>query len=1076
MSSLPCPSCGEPAAFSKKRAAYYCAECESAFAGASSEGAAAASSASASDSASRVAPQTIFLSYAHRSEREEDFDISEDLVLLVQKGLEQDGHTVWIDKEGIRAGAQWRERITSAILEHAHFLSFLSVRSVRDPGVCLNEIAIALGGHRRIQTVLAEDEGRVAPPLTISHVQWHDFQHWREIRAGTRTGPTGEDWDTWFAQRMTRLREVIADAESARIPGELQQLREILEPKTFEARIVEKTQGFSGRQWLFDETRHWLEKTHSRMLWLRAGPGIGKSSFAAQLAHQARSSVVGFFMCDFQGRKDPEDSAREAVCTLAFQIASRLPDYRLKLLYGQKVDRDKILKRTADELFEFLITEPLNRAGKIPESTRLCLVIDGLDEAGRAGGGNRLSELLARHAQRLPDWLGLLVTSRPEPQLEQILKPLSSIAIDGQSAQNRQDLEDWLQLRLPPSIVGAERQRIIDTVIDKSGGTFLYLSLIDKDPSLDLSRPETLPDQLDGFFKQTFQRYFPDLDAYSRKTEPFLRLMVAAPGPLPLSMGARILGWSRRDLALNVSEPMGSLVEERDGGLRFFHASLPDWLDDPRRSGVYCVNEGGAGALGEFLCGQLDGIDTSPWQSQVADWTVTLLPHTSWWSEPVQLDRVAGFLDSRLRYRSAIVVRRRHLEITADPHWRTPCLAALGRSLLAVSDLHEAERCYVEALAAVERLFGPDDLRVAEMHKGLASVHAARGAYAEATSHLERALKIATLRPGSAMTGEARVLACICERELGVMRWTGGDVHGARKLFEQALASHTEHFGLEHIETAEVLNVFATLTWTSGDYEAALPLYERSLEVSRRVLGPEHPNTARTMNNYGILLVDQGRGSEARPLFDQALRIYDEVFGSMNPHSAMVLTNLGNLHFHEGPDEQSAEECFRRALAIREEVSGPVHNETAGALVSLADLLAGRREDALARKLYDRAIAIYEDVFGDDHADTALARNNLGNFLKDLGYHDEAVRLYSASHRACLKVLGAEHPRTIMAEYSLLKANCAAAGREMDPQLHADLLSRLSEKCGPDHPNTIVVRCRRDFLLQNRCFVRSAMA
>lgn len=98
--------------------------------------------------AQAVEPQTIFLSYAHRSEREQDFDVSEELVLLIQAELQRDGHTVWIDKDGIRAGSQWRERITAAILEHAHFLSFLSTRSVRDPGVCLNEIATALGASK----------------------------------------------------------------------------------------------------------------------------------------------------------------------------------------------------------------------------------------------------------------------------------------------------------------------------------------------------------------------------------------------------------------------------------------------------------------------------------------------------------------------------------------------------------------------------------------------------------------------------------------------------------------------------------------------------------------------------------------------------------------------------------------------------------------------------------------------------------------------------------------------------------------------------------------------------------------
>ena len=135
MSATVCPECGEPATFTffKKRGKFVCSECEAEF-----------------DQApkSKVDPQTIFLSYAHKSEREEDFDVSEELVLLIKAELDKDGHTVWIDKEGIRSGSQWRERITSAILEHAHFLSFLSRRSVRDPGVCLNEIATALGSKR----------------------------------------------------------------------------------------------------------------------------------------------------------------------------------------------------------------------------------------------------------------------------------------------------------------------------------------------------------------------------------------------------------------------------------------------------------------------------------------------------------------------------------------------------------------------------------------------------------------------------------------------------------------------------------------------------------------------------------------------------------------------------------------------------------------------------------------------------------------------------------------------------------------------------------------------------------------
>ena len=732
-----CPQCGETAPYSKRRSSHYCAECDLVF----------------DAPKPAVEPQTIFLSYAHKSELEEDFDVSEELVLLMKSELDKDGHTVWIDKEGIRSGSQWRERITSAIYEHAHFLSFLSRRSVRDPGVCLNEIATALGAKKNIQTVLAEAERAVAPPLTISHLQWHDFQDWREIRAGTKTGPNGEDWEAWFAQRMALVRDAVGDAQNVRVSGQLQRLKDILVPTEFEARIIEKSQGFYGRQWLFDTTRTWLDESTSRMFWLKAGPGIGKSSFAAKLTHQASSAVIGFFMCDFQGKKDPEESAREAICTLAFQMASRLPDYRLKLIYQQQVDKEKILKKSADDLFEYLITEPLNKSGKIPEATRLCLVIDGLDEAGRSDHGNALADLLVKHVNRLPEWLGVIVTSRPEPYLEQMLKPLSGISVDGQSEQNRQDLAAWIDGKLAAHLKGDERQRVIDAVIDKSGGTFLYLRLVEEDQLLDISKPETLPDKLDGIFKQNFNRYFPDPEEYGNKTEPFLRLMVAAPGPLPAQMGRQIRGWSQRDLTIKVIEPLGSLLQERDGGLVFFHASLSDWLKDPKRSGTHCVNDTGGQELGEFIWKQFEDFDNSEWTQLVVRWLATLMRHTKHWDEIKELRWAAKFLGKKWRYRDVIVLRQRQLERIgqaqgADSLEAAICLHAIGDSKRLIGESAGGLAQFRSAHAILERLASeaPDNARwqidLSRTYLEIGDILRAQGDLAGALAEYRRGLTI----------------------------------------------------------------------------------------------------------------------------------------------------------------------------------------------------------------------------------------------------------------------------------------------------------------------------------------------
>jgi tetratricopeptide (TPR) repeat protein len=918
----------------------------------------------AQSSTPTVIPQTIFLSYAHKSERNDDLDFSEDLVLLIQQEFEQDGHTVWIDKDGIRAGSQWRERITSAILDHTHFLSFLSVRSVRDPGVCLNEIAIALGGNKHIQTVLAEDERRVVPPLTISHVQWHDFQHWREIRDGIMTGPMGENWANWFGQRMTRLREVIADEQNARIPGELQKLREILEPRTFEARIVEKTQGFSGRKWLFEEAGRWLEESTSRMFWLKAGPGIGKSSFAAQLTHQARSAVVGFFMCDFQGKKDPEESAREAVCTLTFQLASRLPDYRVKLLYGLKLNKDNIVKRTADELFEYLITEPLNRVGKIPENTRFCLVVDGLDEAGRAEVGNSLADLLAKHAERLPEWLGVLVTSRPEPYLEQALKPLSSMVIDGQSTQNRQDLADWIDARLPKSLEGEERQRVIDAVIDKSGGTFLYLSLVEKDKTLDLTKPDSLPDQLDGIFKQNFNRYFPNPEQYGEKIEPFLRLMAASPGPLPAQMGAEILGWAQRRVTIDVIEPMGSLLQEDDDGLKFFHPSLVDWLQNRKRSGRYCLEESGARLLSEFIWQQLERLEATQWTKQVVNWLAILLPNTQAWGSSADLREAVQFLEEHYRQRDAVAVRKKELALIRSVHTELSgqfaeslyslalSQSVIGDSVNALDNLRCAQRIYAQLprkdADAVDWVEASVWISLA-----LGDLLSDQDSLAEALVEYRKALELSeSLISLTSGNDEYEFNQALSHNRIGIILEAAGELVEAlqeqrryQSIFEKLSAADTDRLDWQN-HLASSCSLIGSILQKQGFINDALAEFARAVDIAKQ-LAKKCPDDTDFQTSLALYLVKVGGVLELTGDLDGALGEFRE---ALNVREQLVRKSPEHLE-------------WRRNLGVS-------FNRIGGVLESQGDLEGALQE----QRKYQ---AVFEFLVAEDPG-SVVYLNNLG--------------------------------------------------------------------------------------------------
>lgn len=1059
MNTIPCPQCFELATFSKKRNQFYCSECEFAF----------------ETPTPQIEPQTIFLSYAHKSERVEDYDVSEELVWLIKDELEKDGHQVWIDHEGITAGAQWREQITNAILGHTHFLSFLSKRSVRDPGVCLNEIAIALGSGRQIQTLLTESEEAVRQPLTISHLQWHQFTDWKAIKEGQKSGPKGESWDAWFGGRMALIRENLSDVQQIKVSGDLQRLKDILSPRTFEADIIKSIDGFYGRKWLFEACEQWLNTSANRLFWLKGSPGIGKSSFAAKLVHQSNSAIVGFFKCEFQGSKSPEESASECIRTLAYQLAARLPDYRMKLLHQQLIDKEKIGKKTADDLFTYLITEPLNVSGKIPEATRLALVIDALDEAGRNDGTNALADLIYKHADKLPPWLGIIVTSRPEPYLEQQLGKFDATSIEGGTEQNLQDLRDYLNEKLDPSIEESKRSTVIDQVIEKSGGTFLYLKLIEKDKTLDLSKPDTLPTGIDDVFMRDFKRYYPNPKEYGQEAEPFLRLMAAAPGPLPPDLAKDLLRWSSRDITTKVTQPLGSLLQQKNGGLVFFHKSISDWLQDPKRSGLYQVNDTGAKELGDFLWKEFEKRDQSQWQSQVLDWLPALLPSTEYWNDAEQLQIFLIDLETYGQFQNALeVLKRQHILILEKYGIKSIeyylSSEGLADGYLRLANYECAYELYEECITGYQEVHDTHSIKFAEVLTKLAACLKDMGSYDRVEGLYKKSIEIYSLNSETSNAGVAKSL-----RGLALFYWTKGQLSLALSTMKQSYLKYVEKSGKEDDEVIDALNDVATLTWTNGIYGDAIPLYGQVLDYYKQIYPDGHPKVAKTLNNWTLLMSDQGNTDLAHDTYLRALAIFEECYGSVHPCVAMVLTNLGNLILRSGQNLNQAESCYRRALDIRRAVSGAMHMETAGAMNSLANLLMSLDKLEEAEFLFRGSLQIYENIFGENHADTALALNNLANLLKKKKLFADSEVLYSRSFLACKAVLGDKHPRTLMAAYSLCVSIVESQKKELFKDKEYQRLEKeISLICGEKHPNTLIVKQGKDFLLENRCFVRDS--
>jgi hypothetical protein len=496
----------------------------------------------AQDLSTEDRPLRIFLSYGH--------DANEEIVRRIKADMEARGHDVWFDKTEIKAGDDWRRVITDGILKSNRVLSFLSKHSTRDPGVCRDEIAIAIGVKGgNIQTILVESEQEVQPPVNIGHLQWLDMHDWKERRQRSSGVPPEhpDSWEQWYQAKLAEIVRVVESDESRRFAGEIETLNGHLKPIKSEARICQLlSKGFYGRQWLFDAVEQWRCSSRreeaqtktpeaqslltsaatppSRLFWIMGAPGVGKSAFAAQLTHTRGDTVIAAQFCEWD-KPDHRNAAR-VVRSLAFQLATRLPDYRKLLLTLPEIA--ELDRKDAAELFDYLLANPL-RSVIHGGRERYLIVIDALDEAGEAGR-KPLVEMLARNAQRLPDWLGLVVTSRPEFDVKTPLQALNPFPLDTRSESNRADLRDYLRRELASPLQNRpDADRLVEQILEKSEGVFLYVERFCDDVQrghLSLDRPEQFPQGLGGIFCQYFQRQFPDLEKFRQDVRPALRVIL----------------------------------------------------------------------------------------------------------------------------------------------------------------------------------------------------------------------------------------------------------------------------------------------------------------------------------------------------------------------------------------------------------------------------------------------------------------------------------------------------------------------------------------------------------------------
>ncbi|XP_046862673.1 uncharacterized protein LOC124456233 [Xenia sp. Carnegie-2017] len=227
------------------------------------------------------------------------------------------------------------------------------------------------------------------------------------------------------------------------------------------------------RQWLFEKLDTWFNdrsEDASNVMILIAGPGVGKSVFAAELCrrYSEKKKLAACHFCRYN-RSDYRNP-QILIESLASNMCDTISKFKSKL--NEELQRNHSKESITDE-FIVLLNNPLY---SLKDHEPMLLVIDALDES-QVDGKSELLELIAEEFDRLPKWIKIFITSRPELPVQKELKDMNPVEITThpRDENNEEDLYNYLRHQLShPAKKNSDGASL--SIVKKLKGLFLRQS------------------------------------------------------------------------------------------------------------------------------------------------------------------------------------------------------------------------------------------------------------------------------------------------------------------------------------------------------------------------------------------------------------------------------------------------------------------------------------------------------------------------------------------------------------------------------------------------------------------------
>jgi len=386
--------------------------------------------------------------------------------------------------------------------------------------------------------------------------------------------------------------------------------------------VTERTQAFTGREWVFGAINEWLTDPKRSPVFLLSGrPGTGKSAIAARLVQMSEAHVqksddafplptsIDFYQFCQAFYNDTLDPIR-FVKALSLRLAGhpafadalkrvgiRDPEVRIQQtagtvepggivagVLGLELHLGNLSARVA---FDRIVGQPLRELVSEGLEESILILVDGLDEA-LTYPGETLVDLLGHvldDPRDLAPRVRFLLTSRSSE--ERVTHALGEPALDliADAPANVYEVKNYAHRRLK-GLDEPRRSDLAGRIADASKGIFLYARYVIDDLPEDLEGVEDvaklpLPEDLHDVYRQFLGRELGrSLDTWDDDYAPLLGLLAVARGDGLTSAQLAGVTKQRSTKMRRLLRTCGQYLAgpQPDGPFRIYHQSFRDFL------------------------------------------------------------------------------------------------------------------------------------------------------------------------------------------------------------------------------------------------------------------------------------------------------------------------------------------------------------------------------------------------------------------------------------------------------------------------------------------------------------------